>query len=87
MSEPDTMASSVISAHAFDAVRWWDRCAGCGYSMAAHSTMTERMRVARASSLGGLDHRCPDCVQLDYDQVEYGVVYRVQRDCPHRWEN
>jgi hypothetical protein len=79
------MASSMISAHAFEAAHWWDRCSVCGYSMAAHTAMTEPVRVACATSLGTLDHRCPKCVQLDHDKVEHdGISYRVQQDCPHR---
>jgi hypothetical protein len=47
--------------------------------------MTEPVRVACATSLGTLDHRCPECVQLDHDKVEHdGISYRVQQDCPHR---
>jgi len=81
----DTAASSIITDHPFDAERWWDRCAVCNYSMAAHAHM--HVRLARATSLGALDHRCPRCVQLDHDRVDSnGVSYRVHADCPHRWE-
>jgi len=84
----DTLASSQITAHAFQASRWWERCAICGYSMAAHTELTEGMRTERASSLGALDHRCPKCVLLDHDRVDKnGISYRVHADCPHRWEN
>jgi hypothetical protein len=89
MSEdaPDTAASALITAHAFQSSHWWERCAICGYSMAAHTTLTEPMRIERAESLGAHDHRCPECVLLDHDRVfSDGTSHRVHTDCPHRWE-
>lgn len=84
----DTSASSTVTAHPFHASRWWERCATCGYGMAAHTELTEPMRLERATSLGAHDHRCPECVLLDHDRVDpNGVSYRVHTDCPHRWEN
>lgn len=81
----DTAAASGITDHPFDAERWWERCTHCGFSMAAHDTLTDTVRADRAVTLGAHDHRCPACVQLDHDRVVDGASFRVHSECPHAW--
>jgi hypothetical protein len=76
---PDTAASSIITSHAFIADLWWDSCAVCGLSMAAHHYVTPEVLGSRDEDLKHLPYRCPQCVWA----TEFNKPAPHGGDCPH----
>jgi hypothetical protein len=66
----DTAAASVVTAHAFTAARWWERCRECALSMAAHLHATPLVLMQREAEMEALDYVCPRCVTAyEFDQL------------------
>lgn len=79
MPEADTAHSAVITEHAFVAELWWDACAICGLSMAAHRAVLTDTLSSMEVELSELPYRCPACVWAS----EFRKAEPHKGECPH----
>lgn len=71
---------SMITNHAFAAEPWWDRCAACGLSMAAHVYTDAASMGAMDAEFAALTYRCPYCIDRRIDPCPHGRAGAIGLD-------